>query len=65
MKSQNLQILSYLKKGKKITAIEALKKFGSFRLAARIGELKEMGYKIKPETVEKNGKRFAEYRLVK
>lgn len=39
-------ILSYLQKGKSLTAMDALKLFGCFRLAARVSDLKEMGEKI-------------------
>lgn len=49
--SQSEQILSYMKKFRKkgITPIEALSKFGCFRLAARIHELREEGYTITSE----------------
>jgi hypothetical protein len=46
MKTQNEQILSYLEKGKSLTALDALKQFGCFRLAARIADLKQMGKHI-------------------
>lgn len=61
MKSQSQQILAYLKKGKSLTAIEALDKFGCFRLAARINDLKHQGHNIKSIMVSKDGKRFAKY----
>jgi hypothetical protein len=49
--SQSEQILSYMKKYRKkgITPIEALSKFGCFRLAARIHDLREDGHAIKSE----------------
>jgi len=47
MKSQNLEILSYLKEGKKITPIEAKRLFGCERLASRIYDIRKMGYTIK------------------
>ena len=37
--SQNDNILSYLKKGKKLDPMKALKLFGCFRLSARIFDL--------------------------
>jgi hypothetical protein len=64
MKSQNQKILLHLKKGKKITAIEALNKFGCFRLAARIADLKRDGHEVKSKTIEENGKRFSQYFIV-
>ena len=42
--SQKQRILQWMLEGNTITPIEALNKFGSFRLGARIAEIKEMGY---------------------
>lgn len=39
--SQNTQILKALKKGARITPMDALKRFGCFRLGARIADLKK------------------------
>ena len=64
--SQTTDILKALKRGRKMTAIKALSEFGCFRLAARIGELRDDGYNIVSRMVKSsNGKRFAEYRLVR
>ncbi len=47
-----------------ITAIDALSAVGSFRLAARIAELKAAGYVIRAETIRTGtGKRIARYFL--
>mgnify|MGYP005993141607 CR=1 FL=1 len=62
--SQNDGIINYLKQGKKLTPIKALNKFGCFRLSARIFDLKQMGYNIECTNVSKNGKHFAEYKLI-
>lgn len=62
--SQQLQILSHLKRNP-ITPIEALERYGCFRLAARISDLRCRGYLIETEIVEGHEKRFARYRLVK
>ena len=62
--TQNQQIKSYLEKGKSITPIQALNKFGCFRLAARISDLKNDGLNIATKIVTKDGKTFASYRLV-
>ena len=60
--SQCTQILHDLIAGKRITPIDALEKYGCFRLSARISELKEVGWKIEKETVTlSNGKRIARY----
>ena len=48
-----------------ITAIDALNEAGSFRLAARISDLRDQGHAI-TSTMEgtPNGKRIARYRLI-
>jgi len=65
MNSQNQKILSYLKKGKKITPLEALNKFGCFRLASRISDLCKDGHVIDRKMVVRNGKRVAQYWIEK
>jgi hypothetical protein len=43
--SQTRRILAYLKDGNKITPLEALEKFGTLRLGARIADIEEIvGY---------------------
>ena len=62
--TQANKILFWLKQGHSITPLEALKKFGSFRLGARIYELKQRGYNIERKFVITNSKKHvAEYRL--
>ena len=61
--SQNKQILNYLLKGKKLTPIDALEKFGCFRLSARILDLRKEGYDIISENITKKGKTFAQYSM--
>lgn len=63
MKSQNEQILEALESGSKVTPLDALNKFGCFRLGARIHELKQRGYPIKTEIIRQRGKYIAEYSL--
>ena len=63
MMSQTLQIQRYLASGKTLTPIEALQKFGSLRLAARILEIKAAGHKVKTEMVKVGNVRFARYSL--
>lgn len=63
--SQGQQILDHLRSGKHLTAIEALNRFGCFRLAARIKDLKDDGHRIDAQMVElPNGKKVASYRMV-
>jgi hypothetical protein len=63
MKTQNEMILAYLKKGKSITPIDALNKFGCFRLAARVSDLRKDGLNIATKYVTKEGKNYASYKL--
>ena len=64
--SQKAEILATLKEGERLTALDALERFGCFRLAARIHELKQEGWNIVPEDVTlPNGKVVAAYRLAR
>jgi hypothetical protein len=49
--------------GKPITPMVALRRFGCFRLGARIWDLRKDGHDIKSRLVERSGSRVAEYRL--
>lgn len=67
--SQNAAILEYLQTGEGLTPMDALQRFGVGRLAARIADLKAGAlnyteYDIQTFMVSRNGKRFAEYRLM-
>lgn len=62
--SQQAQILTHLKRAA-LDPLTALRKYGCFRLGARIYELKCQGYQIASTLVERGGKRFARYRLVR
>jgi biotin operon repressor len=59
--SQAQQILAHLKRRKRINPAQAYEKFGCFRLAARIAELRRKGHRI--ETAKEKGKQYATYRL--
>ena len=59
--TQNVQILRYLETGKTLTPIDALNLFGSFRLGARIFELRQQGHEINKVLLRKDGKNFALY----
>jgi hypothetical protein len=61
--SQADEILQYLSQGHTITPLEALDKFGCFRLAARIHDLRKMDVPIVETDIHLNGKSFASYRL--
>lgn len=64
--SQNKQILAYLEAGNSLTAMDALRLFGCFRLTSRIHDLTQRGVAILRRyiTVD-SGKRVMEYRLDK
>lgn len=63
-KSQNAEILRWLRRGQGLTPLEALQQFGCSRLAARIADLKEAGHPIVSELITlPNGKRVARYTL--
>jgi len=62
--SQTSDILKALKRGAKLTPVDALARFGCFRLSARILDLRNMGYEILTKTVQSaNGKSFAQYSM--
>ena len=63
MKSQNEKVLNHIRKHGSITPLQALSRYGCFRLAARISNLRDAGNRIKTVMVTKNGKTFAKYTL--
>lgn len=64
--SQCRRILKHLLAGRTVTPLEALKKFKSLRLAARISDLKDKGHNIDKTMVDTpSGKRVAQYFYVK
>jgi len=69
MESQNKRIRKYLESGKSLTPLDALYMFGTFRLGARIHELKSEGLNIESTiikiTSEGKKKHVSRYKLVK
>lgn len=64
MKSQNKRILEHLLKGRELTAFQALEKFSCLRLAARINDIRNMGFDVKSKMVDVGtGKSVAQYSL--
>ena len=63
--SQTMKILSHLKRGWTITPIDALQKYDCFRLAARISDIRGMGYNVLTIMEHKGDKKYARYRLQK
>ncbi len=58
------RILRHLRIHGAITPIEALNFYGSMRLAARVNELRNDGFKISTDLVRFGGKKWARYRLI-
>jgi hypothetical protein len=61
--TQNDAIKQHLLSGKSITPLDALQKYGCFRLAARIDDLRKTGLDIETLTEKRNGKQYASYVL--
>lgn len=62
--TQEKAILRWLRSGNRITPLEALKRFGTLRLGARIYDLRRNGYNIKTDRVKtRGGAVVASYRL--
>ena len=66
MKPQTLRIFEHLKRHGSITPQQALRDYGCFRLAARIGEIREAGHAVETIYITRHRRgepvRFAEYR---
>jgi hypothetical protein len=62
--NQRERILAHLRRAP-IDPLTALRKYGCFRLGARIWDLKQAGYDIRSRIVSERGKKFARYLLVK
>jgi biotin operon repressor len=56
-------IRSFLLEGNSLTPIDALERFGCFRLAARIDDLRQEGLDIETVKERQNGKSYARYKL--
>lgn len=64
------QILEYMKTGASVTPLEALSRFGCFRLAARISDLRDRGNVIEMQKMSYTTqagvkKTVASYRLIR
>ena len=59
------QILAYLQRHGPLTPIDALNELGCFRLAARVKDLRDQGYKIQRRNLTQGEKTFAQYWLEK
>ena len=59
--TQEARILAALQSGHRVTPLVALRRFGCFRLGARIYALKRKGYKIESHIVKAGDAHVAEY----
>ncbi|MCL7721927.1 helix-turn-helix domain-containing protein [Actinobacillus pleuropneumoniae] len=60
--SQTKRILKHMLDGGRITSMSALEGVGSFRLSARIYDIKSLGYDVQDEWITlPNGKRVKQY----
>jgi len=60
--SQNQRILEYMRSGKRITGLDALRIFGCIRMARVAGDLKDAGEVIQDRWIKTTtGKRVKEY----
>lgn len=65
MTSQVDSILRHLKTIGPITPLDALREYGCMRLAARIENLRSMGYSIQTTMIDNGEKKFASYSIKK
>lgn len=63
MKTQEETILDHLLKGRPITTMESITKYGIINLPGRIFDLRKRNYPISDKMVTKNKKSFKEYRI--
>lgn len=63
MKTQKQLILDHLREEGPITAMIAAQQYGIMRLAARIYELRKMGFIIKTDMRFRGSKHWASYKL--
>lgn len=62
--SQNQLIKAHLESGKPLTGMEALHRYGCFRLPARIADIKAQGVPVESKLVKVGPKKWvSEYRI--
>jgi len=57
----NGKVLQHLRSGKRITAYEAVQRYGIYRLAARVNELRRMGHAVKSTEVRDGSRHWGVY----
>lgn len=61
--THNQAILEALKQGERVTPLDALRRWGCFRLGARIHDLRKAGHNIETTIDRGIGQRYASYSL--
>lgn len=61
--SQDLKVLNHIQTKGSITSWEAIKRYRITRLSAMIYNLKKMGYAVKCQWENRNGKHYKRYYL--
>ena len=62
-RTQCERILTWLRSGQTLTAAGAMRKFGCYRLAARMYDLRNQGHAVRSKLVSRGDKRFSVYWL--
>lgn len=57
------KLLALLERGRSVTSAEAMNRWGTMRIAARVRDLRKEGHDIKSIPVRLNGKNLVRYRL--
>lgn len=62
--TQSAQVLAALKNGESLTPLDALDRFGTFRLGAIIFNLRKAGHNIKTDLIWNGRNHYASYSLI-
>lgn len=62
--NQNATVLAYLRSGRPLDVRIAAKRWGCYRLAARIRDLRDAGYNISTQLLHRGSIHWAVYRYV-
>jgi len=63
--SQLKTLRKHLESGKSIAPLQALNRFGIYRLASRVNDLRNEGMNISTTMIYENPVRYAKYKLIK
>ena len=63
--SRSQKLLTHLVKGRTISGVQALAKFGIYRLSAVIHDFRKRGFVIETKMVNRNGNKYGIYKLTK